>query len=307
MHVCVIVVGFRNPNDITACLAALSKSRYRDFDVVVCENGGREAYDALVALLPPKLPSGQVVRVICAPSNLGYGGGVNLGMKAEPGADAWWILNPDAEPAPTALTLMLQRLQSGDCDAVGGTIIYPSGVVQTQGGHWRGWMARAISLGHGLSRHQAAQNEDRVESRLNYLSGASMLVTRRFLDLAGPMREDYFLYCEEVEWCLRGRQRGARLGFSPQAEVLHHQGTTTGNPSNVREQTRMPVFLNERNRLLLTRDLYPGLLVVAGGMAFLLIMMRFARRGAWRQVGFALQGWWAGLRDERGVPRWVAA
>lgn len=305
MHVAVVIVSYRNPLDVVACLKALSGSRHHDFEVVVCENGGQIAYEALVAAIPARLSNLQPVVAICAPSNLGYGGGVNLGMRETAHADAWWVLNPDTEPSATALSLMLDRLASNDCDAVGGTIFYPDGLVQSQGGRWRRMMARAVSLGNGLSRAQAEEHAPCVEPRLNYLSGASMLITRRFFELTGEMREDYFLYCEEVEWCLRGRERGAKFGFSQAAEVLHHQGTTTGNPADVRRQARMPVYLNERNRLLLTRDLYPQLVPTAAVLAFLLILLRFARRGAWSQVGYALQGWRAGLANERGVPDWM--
>jgi hypothetical protein len=55
----------------------------------------------------------------------------------------------------------------------------------------------------------------------------------------------------------------------------------------------------------LTRDLYPARTPVVAFAALLVIFARFARRGAWRQVGYALSGWWAGLRDERGPPKWL--
>ena len=96
-----------------------------------------------------------------------------------------------------------------------------------------------------------------------------------------------------------------RLGFAPDAHVLHYLGTTTGNPADVRAQGLMPVYLNERNRLLLTRDLFPALLGPAILLALLLIPLRFARRGAWKQMAYALHGWCAGIRNERGVPGWV--
>jgi GT2 family glycosyltransferase len=120
------------------------------------------------------------------------------------------------------------------------------------------------------------------------------------------MREEYFLYCEEVEWCLRGLDRGMRLGFAPGALVLHYQGTTTGNPPDIRQRGKTPVYLNERNKILMVRDLFPARLPFVAVTAFLVIFARFARRGAWRQLGYALEGWVAGLRDERGRPSWVA-
>jgi GT2 family glycosyltransferase len=133
-----------------------------------------------------------------------------------------------------------------------------------------------------------------------------MLVGRRFVDRIGPMREDYFLYCEEVEWSLRGLKRGMRLGFAPAARVLHRQGTTTGAGAAIRERKKLPIYLDERNKMLLTRDLFPARLPVAAGAAMMLILLRFGRKRAWRQLGYAIQGWAAGLLNRRGVPAWLA-
>jgi N-acetylglucosaminyl-diphospho-decaprenol L-rhamnosyltransferase len=305
LHVAVAIVGFRNADDVSRCLRALGASSHADFEVVICENGGPEAHRALVAALPPALPGGQGVRIECAPRNLGFAGGVNLCLAAAPGADAWWVLNPDTEPQAGALAAMLARLGRGDCQAVGATLYLPDGTVQAYGGRWRAWLARPESIGHGRALVEAV-DAAAVERAQNYLNGASMLLSREFLARVGPMREDYFLYCEEVEWCLRALARGLCLGFAPEALVLHHQGTTTGAGSDPKRRPRLPIYLDERNKVLLTRDRFPARLPVAAVAAFLLSAARYARRGAWRQWGHALAGWWAGLRDERGPPAWFA-
>jgi hypothetical protein len=196
---------------------------------------------------------------------------------------------------------MVERLERGDCDAVGNTVHHPNGVVQSHGGLWRRGLARAVSIGHG-TRLEAPIDGASIEATQNYLNGASMLVGRRFIETVGLMREEYFLYCEEVEWCLRGLARGMRLGFAPNAPVLHEQGTSTGNSADLKGRSKLSVYLNERNRLLLTRDCYPGRLPFAAVAALCLLTLRFVRGRAWRQLGYALQGWWAGLMDERGVP-----
>lgn len=304
MHVAVCIVAFRNTDDIVGCLAALGASNHRDFEVVICENGGEAAFQALLACLPAALPDGQVVRAVRAPRNLGYAGGVNVCLAQAPGADAWWVLNPDTLPGPDSLARLAARLAEGDCDAVGNTVYLPDGRVQSHGGRWRSWLARAVSLGHG-SPHGGAVDQAQVERDQSYLNGASMMMGRRYLEIVGPMREDYFLYCEEVEWCLRGLKRGMRLGYAPGADVLHEAGTTTGSYDHIRSRPRTPIYLGERNKMLTTRDTYPLRLPVAAAAALALLCLRFGRARAWRQLGYALQGWSAGLRGERGPPRWL--
>lgn len=305
MHVAVCIVGFRNPGDIATCLTALAASTHADFEVIICENGGPEAYAALSAILPARLAGGQAVRAVVAQGNLGYAGGVNVCLSETPGADAWWVLNPDTQPEPQAMALQVARLASGDCDAVGSTIFLPDGRVQSHGGHWSPWLARSVSIGHG-SALATLPDPAAIERRQSYLNGASMMMGRRFLETVGPMREEYFLYCEEVEWCLRGGALGMRLGFAPGARVLHQAGTTTGSYAKITDRPRTPVYLNERNKMLTTRDCFPRRLPVAAIGSLALIFWRFGRHRAWRQVGYALEGWAAGLLDRRGPPRWLS-
>jgi hypothetical protein len=304
MTVAVCIVGFRNASDIVKCLEDLGASTYRDFVVVICENGGPEAASRLRSATAAALAGGQTVRIIEAPGNLGYAGGVNVCLANAPDAEAWWVLNPDTQPAPDALGHMMARLAVDDCAAVGCTVTTRDGEVESRGGRWRPWLARAESIDTGKGLEDPVDPEA-IERRLSYLSGASMLVGRRYLERVGPMREDYFLYAEEVEWCLRAQACGLRLGVAPAARVLHHQGTTTGSVTQVSQRSRTAVYLDERNKLLVTRDRFPSRLPVAAAAAFLLIFLRFARRGAWRQVGFALHGWWAALGNRRGPPDWI--
>jgi hypothetical protein len=129
-----------------------------------------------------------------------------------------------------------------------------------------------------------------------------MMFGRRFVEVTGPMREEYFLYCEEVEWCLRAIARGLKLGFAPGARVLHHVGTTTGSYDEMRHRPPTPIYLNERNKILTTRDCFPVRLPVAALAALASLTIRYGRHRAWRQLGYALSGWLAGLANERGVP-----
>jgi N-acetylglucosaminyl-diphospho-decaprenol L-rhamnosyltransferase len=306
VHVAVSIVGYRNADDIVRCLAALGHSQYNTYEVIICENGGAKAYQELIVALPSVLPDGQSVRVVQAESNLGYGGGVNACLREVPGADAWWILNPDTEPYPLAMSLQVKKIIEGNYDAVGCTIHLPNDKIQSHGGNWNPWLGRAVSIGHSSSMSDIV-DADYVEKTQNYLNGASMMITRRFLDVVGYMREDYFLYCEEVEWCLRGKQRGMKLGYTPDALVKHYQGTTTGSAAKIIDRTQMSVYLNARNQILLTRDRFPSKLPVTVICAVFVLLLKYARRGAWKQFGYAMRGWAAGLGNQRGQPCWLAS
>ena len=306
MNVAVLIVSFRSLADLKPCLAALERSTHTDFRVIVCENGGRSAWEILRSALPTRLAGGQSVSLLSQSDNLGFAGGVNACLDAAGEADAYWILNPDTQPEPGALAAMVARLAEGDCGIVGHDLILPGGQLASRGGgDWRRLTALAISIDHGRPREPRPPAAG-VERRMNYVVGASMLVSPAFLKTVGQMREDYFLYCEEVEWCLRGLQLGEAIGYAPDAVVLHSHGTSTGGGGAITGRSKLSVYLQERNRLLLTRDLYPAIFPIACLAALCHLSLRYAKARAWRQLGYALQGWARGVANERGAPSWLS-
>ena len=305
LSVNVIIVSYWSSADIRSCLEALDESTYGDFKVFICENGGKAAFDEIRAALPKTLKGGQPVEIYLSSGNLGYGGGINHCLDMAPEADTYWILNPDTRPFPDALADMVARLEVGDCDAVGHDIVLPDGNLASRaGGWWRVWTAQAKSIDHGAPRGGPVDAKA-MEQRINYIVGASMLVSAEFIRRAGRIREDYFIYCEESEWCLRALQRGAKLGYAPNAIVEHLHGTSTGAGGALQGRSRMAMFLNVRNRILLTRDLFPSKLPFAVLFILAHVLLRYGKEGAWKQIAYGLEGWIAGLRNERGKPVFV--
>lgn len=306
MNITIIIVAFKNLDDVRACLHALENQSYRHFDIVICENGSQEDYLRLQEAIESEFAGKLPVKVINDPDNSGYAGGINRAIAAADDADAYWILNPDTQPAPNALAALLHRLHSAKADAVGGLIYLPDGLIRSCGGHWVAWAAyvKGLGLGRKLSDPPCPQE---VEKSLSYISGACMFVSRNFVERTGPMREEYFLYAEEVEWCLRATGKGLKLAYSPDALIFHEQGSTTGSGEDASSRPALPIYLDERNKLLVVRDTTPIALLTAAPIAFAVLTVRYLFRGSVSQWRVAVSGWFAGLRNRRGKPRHLLA
>jgi GT2 family glycosyltransferase len=85
------------------------------------------------------------------------------------------------------------------------------------------------------------------------------VVLQRLLDAVGEMDERYFLYSEEVDWCLRSRELGWRLGFAPRSIVWHKGGQSVGYSSPLHD------YHTTRGMLLVVHRFYPHLLPLAIG------------------------------------------
>ncbi|GJD80768.1 glycosyltransferase family 2 protein [Methylobacterium gregans] len=327
--VAVAIVGYRCTEAIRACLAQLHRSTVPVGAVCICENGGPEAFVELAAALrtelacaaegpDPAAPPGAAASLILRPdrpgaigavrlyragANLGYAGAINLMITALAERSDWsalWVLNPDTLPTSTALAAVRDRAEAGGYGIVGSRLVIKrTGRVQLYGGRWRRWLGRGYNIGLGAAS-EAPVDPEAVETAQHYVSGAAMFVSRAYIDTVGTMREDYFLYAEEVDWCLR---RGPfRLGYAHDSVVLHDHGAVIGSSVDRRARTPLSVFLDERNRLILTRRFYPLAFPVAAVMA-LLFTTQYLRAGAVRNFRVALAGWWAGLRGETGFPQ----
>src|SRR5262249_37713690 len=103
----------------------------------------------------------------------------------------------------------------------------------------------------------------------------------------------YFLYCEEVDWCLRRGDR--RLGYSHDS-IVYHSGSTTLKP-----RSNLSVYLDERNKLLITRRFYsttyPLVVIIT-----VLLTLRYFVAGSKKNFGAGLCGGVGGLGGEEGPP-----
>ena len=89
-----------------------------------------------------------------------------------------------------------------------------------------------------------------------YVIGASMLVSRPFLQAVGLMQEDYFLYFEEIDWAERARRHAKpfRLGFASGSVVYHKVGASAGTHA----RSVLSVRYYTRNRLRFLKRFYPA-------------------------------------------------
>jgi N-acetylglucosaminyl-diphospho-decaprenol L-rhamnosyltransferase len=325
-HVMVAIVSYKNPDDVCTCLSALSRAKAKNFVISVCENGGLTSFRSLIKALDDIVEfdssqpgivdfrvaearagrlraGGQPVRICRADHNLGYAGGVNVSLRqllATDGGQAVWILNPDTEPDPNALTALIARAREGSFGIVGCRLLSKSTHrVLVYGGRWRPWIACGFHMGVNAPQ-DAVPNIEEVESAMSYVSGASLFATRNYVENIGLMDERYFLYCEEVDWCLR--RRSQRLGYAHDSIVYHAEGTTIGSHGNRKKKSSLSVYLEERSRLLLTRRFYPARYPLVIVTTFMLTL-RFLAAGAAKNFFVALCGWWAGLRGEEGLPQ----
>ncbi|MDD2542218.1 MAG: glycosyltransferase family 2 protein [Desulfuromonadaceae bacterium] len=304
-RVYVILVNWNGWQDTIECLESLLLLEYPDFRIVVCDNGSEDdslqkirnwadsyeagyvEYQRTEAETGGFLTADPVLTLIRNCENLGFAGGNNVGLRyamSRGDAGYCWLLNNDTVVESDALSHLVSRMeQQSTVGICGSTIRLYHDRKQIQalgGGHYCRWIGLPWHYGR-FSKWGKGVNQQRAEARMNYVEGASTLVSRQFLDEVGLLCEDYFLYFEEADWAIRANGRFS-LGYAAQSVVYHKVGGSIGTSSNPVTKSYTSDYFNIRNRLLFTRRFYPAALptvwlVIVGALLLRLCLGKWDR------------------------------
>ncbi|MBK7674441.1 MAG: glycosyltransferase family 2 protein [Candidatus Accumulibacter sp.] len=187
-------------------------------------------------------------------ANLGFAGGCNVGVRyaLTQGMDYVWLLNNDTLATPDSLQSMVDYVQSHpDIGMCGSTLLslhHPSHVLALGGGRLRPSTGTTRHLGEGCHWPLSAQDAGSLAmQQMDYVVGASMLVSHSLLETVGLMDEGYFLYYEEIDWATRLPPR-IRLGYAPLSVIYHREGGTTGGLARSHYYRSLIRFIWRRKR-----------------------------------------------------------
>ncbi len=169
------------------------------------------------------------VEVLSLAENRYFAGGVNAGLTRAlaGGAQSVLLLNNDLVLERGALGILREALEADpERGATSPKIYYydrPDRI-------WFG--GGLVSRGSGLIRHRGLNRKDDGfrdgARRIDYVSGAAALLSRRAVETVGLLDTDYVIYVEDVDWSARARRAGFTLWYEPAARAWHHVSATSG-------------------------------------------------------------------------------
>jgi GT2 family glycosyltransferase len=283
----IILVNWNGWQDTLECLQSLDELNYSNYSVVVVDNGSSDkSVDKISTAFPE-------VHLIESGQNLGFAGGNNFGIEfsLERGTDYCWLLNNDTTVEPNALAALVERMEKDPTIGIcGSKLIYyhQRDTIQVLGGgSYNKWLATTDNFG----QHQPVDtpcNPQQIEDDIDFVIGASMLVSRRFLNKVGWLSEDYFLYYEEIDWGIRAQPHFS-LGFTPESIVYHKEGASTQATNRRKDnKSRLSDYYLVKNRFKLTLKFYPYLLPLMYLTTGWTIINRM-RRGQWDRIPMILK------------------
>jgi GT2 family glycosyltransferase len=221
----VVIVSFRSRDPLARCLPSLARCLDRlALEVIVVDNASGDGTVQWLAAAHPW------VRCVACDTNLGFTRGVNLGVAH---ARAAWllVLNPDCEVSAGALARLLEVARATPrLAAVAPALHHDDGTVARSCGRFPTlWtlfcdhlgLAAAAPGSRWFGRYKYAADELERLERVDWASGAALLVPRSAWDDVGPFDEHIFMYMEEVDWCRRAAARGLHVRYVADAPIVH--------------------------------------------------------------------------------------
>jgi GT2 family glycosyltransferase len=205
--VAAVVLSWNGREDTLACLRSLEGE---DAEVIVVDNASEDGSAEAAA--------GAGAEVIRNERNLGYAGGMNVGIRAalERGADAVLLLNNDVEVEPGAVEALTAVEGAG---AVCPVVVF----ADDPGRVWYAGASFDPRRGYN-GRHRTEPTATETER----ICGAAVLIPRETIERIGSFDEQLFAYVEDADWSLRVRDAGLSLLVTPAARVRHKVSASTG-------------------------------------------------------------------------------
>ncbi len=220
--VTVVLVNYGGWQDTLACLKSLHQSNTPLLQVVVVDNASPNESLAQLKATQQRSQHYGPFHLIAAQHNTGFSGGNNTGIRwalQQPTPPSYvWLLNNDTTVNSATLPALLrQARQTGGI--VGSVLRYPEGTFQQGGIKLNPWTGQL-----------RGQPEATLKPGLPVaaVSGASMLIPTPVIRRVGLLPEAYFLYVEDVAYCLQAKQAGVSVTVCPNSVVWHEEGGSTG-------------------------------------------------------------------------------
>jgi len=239
--VLVITVSYKTAKLVERSLKALARERETDSSIelraFVVDNASGDAPHLRKVI--DENGYGDWATLQDSPKNGGFSFGNNRGFEHAYATghvpDYFLLLNPDAEVFPGAIRELVNFLEAHPRAAIAGSLLvfedgtewpyafrFPNILSEVNTGLATGLVTKL------LDRWVVTRKMGPTPERIDWVPGASMMVRRTAVESLGGLDESYFLYFEELDFCVKLHNAGWETWYVPSSRVMHVSGQSSG-------------------------------------------------------------------------------
>lgn len=226
--VAIVLVCYNGFNDTEECLRSLRLINYTNYEVIVVDNGSKtECVDKTEEILQQR-------ETLIRATNNGFSAGNNLGIIEAEKRNCKYVLllNNDTVVEPDFLKHLVSKATAEDNHAAIAPKIryfFDKTKIWYAGGSFNTLTGRTTHIG----MNQTDSGQFDLSRDVEFISGCCILLPIEVINTVGLMDEDYFLYCEDLDYCRKIRNAGYQLIYEPNATIYHKVSASTGKQSNL--------------------------------------------------------------------------
>lgn len=258
----IVISNYNGWQDTLACLDSLRGQTMQDFEVVLIDDASSD--DSVEHL---RTAAGDKVVFLPQATNSGFAAANNIGIRRalEDGADWVMLLNNDTVCDPHMLEYLLADTPAGAVSCPKMLFMDPPDEVWFAGGTLDRRTGKVVHLGGHAKDGPAVSRKQQV----GFITFCCVLLPRSVIEKVGYLDEDLFMYCEDVDYCIRLTDAGVPLWYLPRAVLHHKAGGTAGGMLSVYYITRNTLALRCRGRSAAYRRAAGLLAALKGGLCCL--------------------------------------
>jgi len=221
-RVAIVVLNWNGIEDTLLCLESLLSQSYKQFQIVVIDNGSVDNSKELLESY--RMKHSDKIEVIYNPVNFGFAGGVNTGIEWALNEDFKYValFNNDAVAGKDWLKSLVEAAQPKEVGITTGLLLHENGETIDSSGDW----LSSWGLAFPRNRGDATTKAFKAGPVFGATGGASLYKTALFKDI-GLFDEDFFAYYEDADISFRAQLAGWKVAYTPKAIAYHKQGATS--------------------------------------------------------------------------------
>ncbi len=237
----IIISNYNGWQDTLVCLESLQRQTFTDFEIILIDDASP---NDSVAQLQDKLPPNTVF--LPQQQNVGFAAANNIGIRRAlaDGCDFALLLNNDTAARPDFLEKLLAETPAGAVSCPKMLFMDPPDEIWFAGG--------ALDPKTGRVKHLGGHEKDGPrfadKKQVSFITFCCVLLPRAVIEQVGYLDETLFMYCEDVDYCLRLTRAGVPLWFLPDAVIHHKAGGSAGGMLSVYYITRNTLYLTCKGR-----------------------------------------------------------
>ena len=294
MRLAIIIVNYRTPKLVIDCLISLQNEIEKGCDaVVVVDNASGDGSVEQIQTAIETEGWGNWASIIQLEYNGGFAFGNNAvirsALKSSNPPSYFLLLNPDTIVRPHAIKILVNFMNEHPQVGIAGSRLEdPDGTPQESAFRFHtlpSELDSGLRLGivtKLLSKWVVAPPVPEETCQTDWVAGASMIVRREVFEQVGLMDESYFMYYEEMDFCLQAKRAGWSCWYVPQSRVVHLVGQSSGVTNKKCPPKRLPQYLFDSRRRYFLKNygwLYAALADHTWASSYLLWQLRRVIQG----------------------------